>query len=286
MTTPMVGGDSAAETRAAWTVGLLMAAVIAASTVLHHFFPGVLFKPVPMDGVPWSTPGWALLLDLIPLVCGALCFYHAKVTLGWYKAMMFLGGSFFFTGLAENLWIFLGKHPQLLAGISGEFSSVPGTYYFTRGFFWWGDMPATICLAWFFIAYACVYIQDVLLPRTGIWARAAVGGLMAMSLDLWLDPVQVSPAWQSWRWITNESIKVFSIPLTNFAAWFLLIFLFAVAFEKLPRLVAKRGVAWGTSLFFLLLLGFKLAILVSFVLYGIPAMKYISPPINLTLWGL
>ncbi len=283
MTTAME--NSPEEKRAAWTVGLLMAAVIAVSTIVHHFFPGV-FPPVPMAGVPYSTPGWALLLDLVPLLCGALCFYHAQKTLGWYKAAMFLGGSFFFTGLAENLWIFLGKHPQLLAGISGEFSSVPGTYYFTRGFFWWGDMPATICLGWFFIAYACVYIQDILLPRAGIWARASVGGLMALSLDLWLDPVQVSPAWQSWRWVTNESIKVFSIPLTNFAAWFLLILLFAVAFEKLPRLTARHGVWKGSLLFFLLLLAYKAAILALFVLYGIPAMKYVSPPVNLTLWGL
>jgi len=277
---------SSAERRAAWAVGLLMAAVIASSTALHHFLPGAVFKPVPMEGVPYSSLWAAFLLDLVPLACGALCFFHARKTLGWYKAMMFLGGSFFFTGLAENVWIFLGKHPQLLAAMSGEFSSVPGTYYFTRGFFWWGDMPATICLAWFFIAYSCVYIQDILLPRSGIWTRASFGGLMAMSLDLWLDPVQVHPAWQSWRWVTNETIKVFSIPLTNFAAWFLMILLFAVAFEKLPRLVARRGVAGGTGLFFLLLLGFKLAILASFVAYGIPAMKYVSPPVNLTLWGI
>ena len=274
-----------AEKKAAWLIAAAMAAVIVPSTVLHHFFPGVMKVPS-MAGVPYSSPGWALALDLIPIAVGAACFYHARRTLGWYKAMMFLGGSFFFTGLAENVWIYLGKHPQLLAAMSGEFSSVPGTYYFTRGFFWWGDMPATICLAWFFIAYSCVYIQDILLPRTGIWARAAVGGLMAMSLDLWLDPVQVHPAWQSWRWVTNETIKVFSIPLTNFAAWFLMILLFAVAFDKLPRLVERRGVAGGTGLFFLLLLGFKLAILASFVAYGIPAMKYVSPPVNLTLWGI
>ncbi|OGR65051.1 MAG: hypothetical protein A2X31_07800 [Elusimicrobia bacterium GWB2_63_22] len=274
-----------AERTAAWLIAAAMAVVLIPSTILHHFFPALMKVPS-LAGVPYSTPGWAFALDLIPLAAGAVCFWHARVTLGWYKAMMFLGGSFFFTGLAENVWIYLGKNPQLLAAMSGEFSSVPGTYYFTRGFFWWGDMPATICLAWFFIAYACVYIQDVLLPRCGIWTRAALGGLLALSLDLWLDPVQVSPAWQSWRWVTNESLKVFSIPLTNFAAWFLLIFLFAVAFEKLPRLTARRGVAGGTALFFLLLLGFKAAILASFVAYGIPAMKYISPPVNLTLWGL
>jgi hypothetical protein len=245
-----------------------------------------VFKVPPNTGVPYYTWGWALLLDLVPIFCGALCFYHARLTLGLYGSMMFLGGSFFFTGLAENLWIFLGKHPQLLARISGQFSSVPGTYYFTRGFFWWGDMPATICLAWFFIAYACVYMQGILLPKSGLWGRAALGGFLAMSLDLWLDPVQVSPAWQSWKWMTNETIKIFSIPLTNFAAWFLLIFLFAVAFDKLPGLVKRHGVARGTGLFFLLLLAFKAAILVVFVLYGIPAMKYISPPVNLTLWGL
>jgi hypothetical protein len=281
----MENAADAAENRTAWTVGAGLFCVIAASTVIHFFFPGI-FKVTAHPGVPYMRPGQMFLLDLVPIALGAVCFYHARATLGFYRAMMFLGGSFFFTGLAENLWIFLGKNPQLLAGISGQFASVPGTYYFTRGFFWWGDMPATICLAWFFIAYSCVYIQEILLPKSGIWVKAALGGFLAMSLDLWLDPVQVHPAWQSWVWVTNESIKVFSIPLTNFAAWFLLIFLFAVAFEKLPRLLAKRGTVPGTLLFFLLLIAFKLAILTSFVLYGIPAMKYVSPPVNLTLWGI
>ncbi|HOI43835.1 MAG TPA: hypothetical protein PK523_12905, partial [Elusimicrobiales bacterium] len=148
-----------AEKRLSFIVGGGLAAVVLASTVVHHFFPWV-FKAPSLEGVPYSGLLPALALDLIPIAAGAVCFWHARRTLGLYRAMMFLGGSFFFTGLAENVWIFLGKNPHLLAAMSGDFGSVPGTYYFTRGFFWWGDMPATICLAWFFIAYACVYMQD------------------------------------------------------------------------------------------------------------------------------
>ncbi len=274
----------AEEKNVSLAIGIFMAAVIAASTVLHHLFPQVLSVP-PNDGVNFSGYLQMFLLDLVPIGIGAVCFYHALGKYGRYGAMMFLGGSFFFTGLAENVWVLLGRY-HLISAFSSQLKDVSGTYYFTRGFFWWGEIPAVICLSWFFIAYACVHIADVLLPRLSIWVKAALGGFLALSLDLWLDPVQVHPYWQSWKWISNESIKLFSIPLSNFAGWFLVIGLFAVAFDRLPRITARWGVRKGSGLFFLLLIALKAAVLALLMVYGVIAMKYVVPPVNFTLWGV
>jgi len=272
------------EKRVVWAIAAVLGAVVLFSSILHHVFPWVLDVPS-NAGINFTSYRAMFLLDLIPISMGALCFYHAYRTTGLYKAMMFLGGSFFFTGLAENVWVLMGRY-HMFSWFSHNLDGVTGTYYFTRAFFWWGEMPMVICLGWFFIAYSCVYIAGVLLPRGSLLLKAALGGFLAMSFDLWMDPVQVSPMWQSWKWVSNETIKVFSIPLSNFMGWFLFIFLFAIAFDKLPRILEKWGTGKGTAVFFLTLLLYKAGMLVVLMAYGAVAMKYVSPPLNFTIWGI
>lgn len=273
------------EKRTALLLGAVLAATIAVSTLLHHVFPCVLSVPS-VAGIPHTGLWTMFLLDLIPVSLAAVCFYHARAALGLYPAMLFLCGSFFLTGIEENTWIFIGRYIHLLASVSPQLASAGGTYYFTRGFFWWGEVPAYICLGWFFIAYGSVYISCILLRGAGMWKRAALGGFLAMNLDLWLDPVQVSAAWQSWKWVASEPIKVLSIPLTNFAGWFLLIFLFAALFERLGPVKERLGAGKAAARFFLILLGLDLGVIVSFMIYGYLALRFITAPVNLTLWGL
>lgn len=277
--------SSEAGKRTVWVLGAALAFTITVSTLLHHVFPGVLNVPS-CAGIPHTGLGTMFLLDLIPIALAAVCFYHARATLGLYPAMLFLCGSFFLTGLEENTWIFIGRYIHLLASVSPELASAGGTYYFTRGFFWWGEVPAYICLGWFFIAYGSVYVSCILLPGSGLWTRAALGGFLAMNLDLWLDPVQVSEAWQSWKWVASEPIKVLSIPLTNFVGWFLLIFLFAALFERLEPLREKLGAGKAAARFFLILLGLDLGVILSFMIYGYLALRFITTPVNLTIWGI
>jgi uncharacterized membrane protein len=175
---------------------------------------------------------------------------------------------------------------HLLSALAPGLQAGGGTYYFTRGFFWWFEIPVYICLGWFFIAYSCVHVSNLLLAGRGIAARAALGGFLAMNFDLWMDPVQVHPAWRSWVWLTAEPVRVLSIPLTNFAGWFLLIFLFALVFDRLPGLLEKRGPGKAALRFFLVLAGLEAALLASFLVYGGLALKYIKVPVNLTFWGL
>jgi uncharacterized membrane protein len=281
MPEPMTAGEK-------WTVACVaavLAVTIIFSSILHQFFPGVLNVPS-NAGVPHAGYGAMALLDLWSMLLAGLCFLHASKRLGTYYAVLFLAGSFFFTGLEENVWILLGRYISVLGGISGQYAAAPGTYYFTKGLLWWLEIPVYICLGWFFIAYSCVYVSGLLLPRAGVLARAAAGGFAAMNFDLWLDPVQVSPAWQSWKWLTNEPTRIFSIPLSNFAGWFLLIFLFALLFDRLPAMKARLGPGRAALKFFLTLIGFEAAIILLFMTYGYFALRYIHAPLNLTIWGI
>jgi uncharacterized membrane protein len=219
------------------------------------------------------------LFDLMAIGLSALCFTHAWRRQGFYLAVAFLGGSFVFTGLEESMWILLGRYS--FATPTGG-----GTYYFTRGFFWFLETPVSACLGWYFIAYSCVYVAQLLLPRAGVVVRAALGGFLAMDLDLWIDPVQTSPAWISWVWEMPDAVNLFGIPLSNFIGWFLLIFLFAIVFERLPGMVRRWGAARATLRFYGILMALEIAILVFFTVYGAVGSALMPNPINLTVWGI
>ncbi len=283
-----------AERRVVWilVIGLLISTAF--FTVLHHGFPQALNVPS-NEGVPYTDYPSMFILDLIPIGLAWLCFHHAWRRLGLYRAMLFLGGSFAFTGLEESMWILLGRYSQEIqvalpfaqeAALGESTQEVSGTYYFTRGFFWFIETPVMACLGWFFVAYSCIYVARLLMPRARILGRAAVGGLLALNLDLWIDPVQTHEALISWVWAEQDPISIFSIPLSNFMGWFLLIFLFALVFERLPNMVKRWGPAKAAAYFYGILLALEIGILLFFVIYGSIAVRLIPEPVNLTIWGI
>lgn len=270
------------------------------STILHHFFPSVLDVPVEeikAKNVPLISMPAMFLLDLIPFGLAWFCFRHAWEKMGIYMATIFLGGSFVFTGLEESMWILLGRYQlQLQELVGGEnvahatfgesIKNVEGTYYFTRGFFWFLETPVLACLGWFVVAYSCVYAAEILIPQRQYKWKATLGGLLAMNLDLWLDPVQTHEKWISWVWVSPDSINIFNIPLSNFIGWFLLIFLFALVFNRLPNMVKKDGYKKATFKFYGILLGLEFCILIFFIFYGAIAFRLVKEPIFITFWGI
>lgn len=289
-----------AEMRVVWIIlfGLLLSTAF--FTILHHAYPTVLdvpLKEIQEKGVPFMDYPTMFFLDLIPIILAWMCFYHGWRRLGLYRAMIFLGGSFVFTGVEESMWILLGRYQMQIqqalgidkipnitsAGMMGE---VQGTYYFTRGFFWFLETPVMACLGWFFVAYSCVYVADLLLPKAKIIWRATLGGLLAVNLDLWLDPVQTHKTFISWVWVSPDAINIFHIPFSNFVGWFMLIFLFAIVFERLPGMVKRWGPGKAVLYFYGILMALEFGILAFFAVYGSIAMRLISKPINFTLWGI
>lgn len=262
--------------------GLLLL-ILVFFTYLHHFQPQVLSVPSNKDISSWKSPSFPETVihdqiseaqrtkvttegvpsgedmafqiagDLFIILISWICFVHALRHFGFWMASCFLIGSFAFTGLEESLWILSGRF--FGGAIHNPLGEVfYGTYWFTRGGVWFIETPILACLGWFFIAYSCVLTAGKVFPRMNLWGRAAVGGLIAMGIDLWQDPVQTAPEMMSWVWGKGDFLLLFGIPHYNFLGWFLLIFLFAIFWEKLPLLEARHGRAKATNLFLLIIL--------------------------------
>jgi uncharacterized membrane protein len=222
--------------------------------------------PAFWDRILWLWKGLApwdpiiLFRDIFPVFIAILCLYHSYKTFGWWKTTLFFVGSFLFTSLEENVWILVGY-----------FSGTP-TYYFSpeQYYLWFGVCPLSVAIGWFFISYSVVYIATKLFKNRGVLTRAAVGGLLAMNLDLMVDPIAVRNLW--WAWPQAETLAtqqttfwILGIPVTNFIGWFLLIFFFAILWEKVPPKEETWKRKKTTGVFFLYLaglLGLTLLILV------------------------
>ena len=255
-----------------WVMYGVLILVIIFSTWLHHVHPEVLRVPSVTDVSSWQNPTFEQTLlyermtpgervqvrakgltdgldlsviisnDVFMLLVGLICFAHAARHFSPWMASCFFIGSFVFTGMEESIWIlfgrFLGGSIVIPAG-----GTLYGTYWFTKGGLWFIETPIVACLGWFAIAYSFVYVAGKVFPNMGLWGRAALGGLLAMGTDLWQDPVQTSPELMNWIWAKGDAFLFFGIPLYNFVGWFLLIFVFALLWETLPRMEA----AWGRS---------------------------------------
>ena len=293
----------------------LLFLVILVSTYLHHFQPQVLNVPSNTDVSSWTNPtldqttlagrlteeermkllsdgvpqGDSLaaqfLSDLFTLLLGWICFLHALKYFGFWMSSCFLIGSFVFTGLEESMWILLGR---FMSGVAenGLGETVYGTYWFTKGFFWFLETPVAACVGWFFLAYSCVLVAGKVFPRMNLLWRATVGGLIAMGIDLWMDPVVTSPEMINWVWAQGDVLRIFGIPHTNFVGWFLHIFQFAIFWEHLPGMEKRWGRSRATKNFFLIIFGTELCILIFFgiwmaLLAGIFSMMGIEQTVNI-----
>ncbi len=259
---------------------VLLVLVILFSTWLHHIHPEVLRVPDVMNVSAWQNPTFEETLiykqmtpaqrdkiraegvtdgvdlytvfsnDIFMMLLGLLCFFHMTRHYSAWLASCFFIGSFVFTGLEESVWIIGGR-------ILGGTFSVPagglftGTYWFAKGGFWFFETPITACIGWFIFAHTCVFAVGKLFPNLSLLPRASIGGLIAMGLDLWTDPVQTAPELMNWIWASGDALIILGIPFYNFFGWFLMIFLFHIAWDNLPRMEEKWGRNRTTSIFFI-----------------------------------
>ena len=287
----LVPPDSDFDTKFVSLSLILLAVVVVFFTYLHYLQPQILRVPsntnvstwknptfeqtciydrmtpeerekVLSQGIPLNTVANLIFMGLFSLLCSWLCFVHARKHYGRWMAWCFLFGSFVFTGLQESMWIVLGRFlgRSAMSGLPQDPSF--GTYWFTRGGLWFIETPVEVCLGWFFVAYGCVWVASKVFPSVGLLGRAAAGGLIAMTIDLWEDPVATSPELMSWVWAKGDFLRIFGIPHTNFLGWFLLIFLFAFFWEWLPSMERRFGRPKATLAFFTTVVAADVAILI------------------------
>lgn len=273
----------------------LLMAVILFSTYLHHFRPDVLkvpsntdvstWKMTPLEktwiydrmtegeretirknGVPGTDAFHLLLYELLSLFGAWMCFVHARKHYSLWMATAFLVGSFVFTGVQETLMILSGRF-WMGGGLVDP--NVWGSYWFPQGILWFLETPVWVCLCWFLIAYSCVTVAGKVFPRAGLWSRAFVGGMIAMVIDLWEDPVLTSPEHMKWIWAKGDHVGILGIPHGNFIGWFFLIFVFAILWEKYLPVFEKRLGGWGgMTAFMVLLLCCNVIILTILITWG------------------
>jgi uncharacterized membrane protein len=235
---------------------------ITVSTLIHYLAPWIF--QVPSVNPPYlsTSPTIELIvMDAASLVGALLIFNYSVHKYGVWQSLLFLTGSFIFTGLEEAMWILLGR-----------FGVIFPSYFFTRGGLWFFEVPFYTCIGWYVVAFSCVFLAEKILPNRHFLTIAALGAFLAMDLDLWTDPVQVNLNLASalpadvgmWVWNMEHTLKFFGIPLMNFLGWFLVIFLFAILWKVVPRRQEQWGYRKATLIFYgcvPLLLGVCLVVL-------------------------
>jgi len=146
-----------------------------------------------------------------------LVFYAGSRAYGPHKTWVFLAGAILWTAPLENFAA--AQHGYTYYGYAGAFlQGYPGYL------FWVGLVPFWILLGWFVIALSCYVIShEVLLRGRRALVQAAFSGLLALNIDLLMDPI--ASANRLWIW-TAGSFPFLGVPLFNFAGWFMLIFFF------------------------------------------------------------
>lgn len=217
-------------------------------------------KITPQTNVSLPT---LIFTDAVTYIAAALAFYHSYKKYGLWKSILFFSGSFLYTGMEENLWILTGYYGSL--GIPSFLTGTifPATYYFNyyKALTWFFAVPFTACLGWYFLAYGTVFLAEKVFPdwdvqkNSDLLKISLVAGLLAMSIDLFVDPIMVRN--QSWLWLStiNENLFVLGIPITNFIGWFLLIFLFSIYWNKMVSYEEKWGRNKTIILFYVGLIG-------------------------------
>ncbi|MHA1786304.1 MAG: carotenoid biosynthesis protein [Candidatus Helarchaeota archaeon] len=215
------------------TIYSILIGLVAFLTIIHHVFPWILSVPDPNLG-PYMLPENLRIFELIfwdstAIFFSIILYIYSIDKHGFYSATLFLTGSIIFTGLQECMWIY-----------GGRFGFTFPTYFFTKAGLWFFDIPLYTCLGWYILAYCCVFLAKNLVGKDKIILTALLGGIFAVMIDLWIDPINVnlgeialnSGARGNWVWEMTNTLDIFSIPFMNFLGWFLVVFLFAILWEK------------------------------------------------------
>lgn len=194
----------------------VMAIIVLVSTIVHY-----LSTPTPAE-----TPLLSLFsYDILVAVLIAPLMYHCLKTLGTVKGLLFFFTVSFFMGSLEALWVFLGK-----LGILGD------AYDYPMGGLWFFGIPLYIAVGWFIWVYVLYVPVNKLIKGAPQW-KACLCGLMALCIDIWMDPAVVNASLVSnspnaWNWAQTNAPKLLTVPLYNFIGWFLSVATLVFVYEK------------------------------------------------------
>jgi uncharacterized membrane protein len=180
-------------------------------------------------------------------------------------------------------WRFGGPDTLVFVVVSGAFTAIMDfiSSFVAHNYAYPGQSPlwvfTYIFFGWIGISGSCLLIaegilarpgQDLLTQRRLWWQVPLATGLIAVLVDLFIDPIAVANGY--WVWYV-ESDVYYGIPLLNFVGWFVLMFLAPLAWIVIARRrdwgYAKKAVASIVALGPLI----AAAVLLSLTLNGIIA---------------
>ncbi|MFC0522202.1 carotenoid biosynthesis protein [Pontibacillus salicampi] len=178
--------------------------------------------------VIWFCCGFLLLtFDILPpalewanavflMAAGLLGGIYFYKQYGALKGLLYSGAVFVISILVEYLGV--------------QFQGFFGNYYYNNDFGpMIGGVPITIGFAWLMVMAGAHEISSTLVRRLSFgWYAVSfviIGGFLAISIDLILDPV----AYQIKEyWVWQEDGPYYNIPLSNFTDWFYLAIFFQI----------------------------------------------------------
>jgi len=195
----------------------LLLACVVVTTIAHH-----LTTPLPES----LSVTYLLAFDILLILLTLPLVYHCTRALGTELGLLFFFTSAAFMGCQESLWVFLGK-----LGILGE------TYTFTTGLLWFLDLPVNVCLGWFAWNYVGYFLIKRVFPTASPIKVALLNGLLAVSLDLWMDPTTVNLHLVSdlpnfWNWAKTNAPTIFTVPVYNFWGWIVAVGTFTFIYDS------------------------------------------------------
>ena len=150
---------------------------------------------------------------------------------------------------------------EILGVIYGEIGG--GHYYYTAPNLFFGLVPFVTPFSWVIIIYICYTITNLFLfgfngekPKKTDSLRYFIGlttllsvisGLIAVNLDMILDPVSVAPQVASWVWIGGG--PYFGIPIGNFIGWVLVAGFAVFIFRYYEAIVSKSDIRPEVNIF-------------------------------------
>jgi uncharacterized membrane protein len=187
--------------------------LIEASNILASFFSLTLV----FNAMTLPNP-YFLAFELLVLLLFLICLQNAWKRGSWV-AWQLLAGVFF------GLLLEWATIQQLDAYQYGQFLIMLG------------PVPVVIGVAWGTIIYSVRAFSDSTnLPE---WARPALDGLLALSIDLSMDAIAIRLG--MWDWGHGLDYQYFGVPYNNFWAWFWVVFSFSFSLRLLSKLPGLCG---------------------------------------------
>lgn len=164
--------------------------------------------------------------------------------------------------LAYIWWRFGGPDTLAFIIISGGFTAVMDfiSSFVVQNYEYPGQSQlwvfTFIFFGWIGMCGSCLFLAEGLLARPGRdmltqrrlwWQVPLITGVIAVVLDLFIDPVAVAAGY--WVWFVQGTVY-YGIPLLNYVGWFVLMFLAPLAWILIARhrqwsYWQKGGVALG-----------------------------------------